>query len=169
VKKFALGVLLGCVAICGGVFSLSQESSKSLTTTGQTVEKGKTSTCPIEQAKTSIKVKADGVYEVSYTMKILQKGITKAHVKPGYIINHPKKGTGLSKKVEFFRLTPKNYVFDETTKHNVTLSHCSGKTLLRLSRGDLIRIGLVTVPITLLYPQAIVKHSTLSLKITPYQ
>lgn len=168
-KKFASIALLGCVALCSGVLSLSQESIKSLESTSPAVKRGELSKCPIEQVKTSIKVKLDGVYEVGYTMRILQKGLTTVSAKPGLIIDHHKKETGHLGKPDFFRLSPQNYVFDGISKHHETLSHCSGKALLRLTRGDFVRIGLVTVPITPLYPQPIVKDSTLSLRITPFQ
>lgn len=161
--------MFGSLFFSGGVFALSTGNVARTEAHLETIKTQKSPKGPIEQIRASAQSTQEGVFEVSYMMHVLQKGITTTRVKPGFVIYHRHNKKEGQPHLEYYRLSPQEYVIDGTTKHDETVAHCSGKALLRLQRGDSVRLGLVRVPISPLYPKPFVKHATVFLKKTPHK
>ena len=165
-KKFAYSMLICCASLCGILSAQSQESTLS---TKIAVEKGcnkcSNSQCPIEQANTQLKIKKDGVYEVQYSLQLIQKGITTVHAAPGLIVDRTDKSTQTTQTV-YYAIRPQTYVIDGTTKHQETRAHCTGLALLRLVAGDRVRIGLMKTQPGKTPLITTIQQSTMSAKLT---
>jgi hypothetical protein len=162
-KKFISHFLLFSCTLWSGALAFSQETTDTPVPYASIVRKGETSEGPIEHANTSVKVKENGIFEVNYTMDLLQLGSTTAHVKLGFLIRH-KGEKNQSKKSEYYAVTPQTYVIDPESGLRRTKAHCEGKALLRLSKGDVVHIGILKVPVSPTRPTTLVNRTTISLK-----